>query len=510
MIKVVDNLLNRITMYRLAAYYLAGLIAIAALLSFAHVLPYDPFALLFTTGFLIAVSWIANTIFARVFRAPANVESSYITALILALIVNPLSGYPDLVVIAWIAVLAMASKYILAIRGKHVFNPAAIAVTITALFLNQTASWWIGSAPMLPFVVVGGLLLVRKLRRTGLVLSFLLSAAVTSVLLSALAGSDMVTTVREMLAGSPLLFFAFVIITEPLTMPPTQSLQYVYGVLTGFLFSPQVHVGSFYITPELAMVLGNVFSYAVSPKQKLVLMLRDATRIHLGGDLWDFVFTPSRQFSYAPGQYMEWTLGHSAPDSRGNRRYFTLASSPTEKNLRLGIKFPTDASTFKQSMLAMDKNSSIVAAQLAGDFTLPRDRRQKIVMIAGGIGITPFRSMIKYLIDTQPRERREVVLFYANRTVEDIVYRDVFDTAWQLLGIKTIYTLTDKTRVPKYWNGAVGHITAEMIKKEAPDYATRLFYLSGPNAMVTSFEETLVRMGVSERQIKKDFFPGFA
>ena len=81
MIKAIDNLLNRITMYRLAAYYLAGLIAIAALLSFAHVLPYDPFALLFTTGFLIAVSWIANTIFARVFRAPANVESSYITAL---------------------------------------------------------------------------------------------------------------------------------------------------------------------------------------------------------------------------------------------------------------------------------------------------------------------------------------------------------------------------------------------------------------------------------------------
>ena len=84
-----------------------------------------------------------------------------------------------------------------------------------------------------------------------------------------------------------------------------------------------------------------------------------------------------------------------------------------------------------------------------------------------------------------------------------------FDAARQQLGIKTIYTLTDKTRAPKYWNGAVGHITPEMIKKEAPDYANCLFYLSGPNAMVTSFEETLVRMGVSERQIKKDFFPGF-
>ncbi len=508
MIKAIDNLLNRVTMYRLVAYYLAGLIAIAVLLSFAHILPYDPFALLFTTGFLIAVSWLTNALFARVFRVPANVESTYITALILALIVNPLSGYPDLLVIGWIGVLAMASKYILAIGGKHVFNPAAIAVTITAVFLSQTASWWIASGPMLPFVLIGGVLLVRKLRRGGMVFSFFISALITSVLLSALAGSDVAMTVREMLTASPLLFFGFVIITEPLTMPPTQSLQYGYGALTGFLFSPQVHFGSFYITPELAMVLGNVFSYLVSPKQKLVLTLRDATRIHLGADLWDFVFTPSRRLSYAPGQYMEWTLGHADPDSRGNRRYFTLASSPTENNLRVGIKFPSNASTFKQSMLAMDQNSSIVAAQLAGDFTLPSDRSQKIVMIAGGIGITPFRSMIKYLVDMH--ERRDVVLFYANRAIEDIVYRDVFDAARQKLGIKTIYTLTDKTRAPKYWNGALGHITPEMIRKEAPDYANCLFYLSGPNSMVTSFEETLVRMGVSERQIKKDFFPGFA
>ncbi|MCL4505810.1 MAG: RnfABCDGE type electron transport complex subunit D [Chloroflexi bacterium] len=504
--KHIDNWLNRITMYSLAAYYLVFLLVVATLLSFAHILPIDPWALLFTTGFLIAVCWLTNTIFAKAFGVPANVESSYITALILALIITPLTGYPDLVTIGWIAVLAMASKYIIAIRGKHLFNPAAFAVALTALTLNQTASWWVGSGPMLPFVLIGGVLLVRKLRRWGMVASFFAATLLTSLALTALAGSDLIVTLQQMLVASPLLFFAFVILTEPLTMPPTRRLQIVYGALVGFLFSPQVHFGSFYITPELAILMGNCFSYLVSPKQKLVLTLKD--KIHLGSDLWDFIFVPSRPLSYAPGQYMEWTLDHPEPDSRGNRRYFTLASSPTENNLRVGIKFPADASSYKQALLSMDGATRIAAAQLAGDFTLPRNPRHKCVLIAGGIGITPFRSMIKYLLDRN--ERRPITLFYAARTINDIVYHDVFNTARLKLGIRTIYTLTDRNRVPTTWKGGVGHISAEIIRSEAPDYQECVFYLSGPNAMVTEFEQTLIEMGVHRRQIKKDFFPGFA
>src|SRR5205085_5550052 len=108
------------------------------------------------------------------------------------------------------------------------------------------------------------------------------------------------------------------------------------------------------------------------------------------------------------------------------------------------------------------------AGQLAGDFTLPRDLRQKCVFIAGGIGITPFRSMIKYLLDKH--QRRPIVIFYINRTVSDVVYRDVLDKAQQLLGIKTIHMLTDKTKVPTGWSGKVGYINGRMFKAEVPDY----------------------------------------
>src|SRR5258708_25269630 len=85
---------------------------------------------------------------------------------------------------------------------------------------------------------------------------------------------------------SPLVFFAGVILTEPLTTPPTRNLQIVYGAMVGFLFSPAVHFGPVYITPELAILIGNVFSYLVSPKVKLILKLRE--RVQIAPDTYDF------------------------------------------------------------------------------------------------------------------------------------------------------------------------------------------------------------------------------
>jgi ferredoxin-NADP reductase len=506
--KVIDDALNTITMYRLVLYYLIGLIGVALVLSFLGILPYDPFGLFFSAVFLTFVCWVTNTIFARTFKVPTNMESAYISALILALIITPLSGFQDLWFLGWAGVWAMASKYILAINGKHLFNPVAFAVALTALTLNQTASWWVGSGPMLAFVLAGGLLIVRKTRRSDQVFSFLGTAIVTTLTLTFISRGDLVAALQNIVMYSPLVFFAGVILTEPLTTPPTSKLQIMYGVIVGFLFSPQVHFGPIYLTPELAILIGNVYSYLVSPKAKLILKLKEKTQI--APDTYDFVFVPNRKLAFAPGQYMEWTLGNDHPDSRGNRRYFTLASSPTENTLRVGIKFydRKQSSTFKKAMLSMNGAKEIVASQLAGDFVLPEDPRQKCVVIAGGIGITPFRSMIQYLLDTQ--QRRPIVLFYANKMAADVVYKDVFDRAQQQLGIKTIYILTDTKKHPSTWKGRVGYINAQLIKQEAPDYMRCLFYLSGPNSMIESFDTILTSIGVPRSHIKRDFFPGFA
>jgi ferredoxin-NADP reductase len=301
-------------------------------------------------------------------------------------------------------------------------------------------------------------------------------------------------------------FFAFLILTEPLTTPPTHRSRIGYGLLVGFFFTPQVHFGTFYITPELAILIGNVFSYLVSPKTRMVLRLKEKTRI--APDIYDFVFNRSRHFAFVPGQYMEWTLGHDNPDARGNRRYFTLASAPTEKTLRLGVKFNQRSSSFKKALLGMDPGDEIVAAQLAGDFVLPKDHGQKIILIAGGVGVTPFRSMIRYLLDTH--QRWPITLFYANKTINDILYKDVFDRAQRELGIEVVYTVTEAGNLPSYWNGTTGRITPQLIRSKVPDYRGCIFYISGPKGMVDSFKELLTQMHVPGYQIKTDFFSGLA
>ena len=156
----------------------------------------------------------------------------------------------------------------------------------------------------------------------------------------------------------------------------------------------------------------------------------------------------------------------------------------------------------------MNRDTEIVASQLAGDFVLPDDPQQKVVLIAGGIGVTPFRSMIKYLLDN--RQRRPITLFYTATTANDFVYKDVFDRAQLELGIRTVYTVTDDRNLPASWTGKVGRITPELIKTTVPDYRNCIYYLSGPRGMVDSLKDTLRRLGVAGYQIKTDYFAGLA
>jgi ferredoxin-NADP reductase/Na+-translocating ferredoxin:NAD+ oxidoreductase RnfD subunit len=500
----IDYALDRTTMYRLVLYVLLGLIGVAAILAYFGLLAFSPLALLVSAAFLVLMCWAANTLLSWAFDVPPNVESATITGLILTLIIDPVRSPSDLQFLGWAAILAMASKYILAFRGKHFFNPAAIAVVITAFVLGESASWWIGTGSMLPAVLIGGYLIVRKIRLEDMVVTFLIAAVVTVCLVSLSLGVPIASELQQLLVASPLFFFASIMLTEPLTAPPTRDLKRIYAVIVGILIIPQIHIGTLYSTPELALVAGNVFSYFVGPKERVALKLRKKSR--LAPDIVDFVFAPSRPLAFAPGQFIECTLAHPGPDSRGNRRYFTIASSPTEDSIHLGVRFYQRGSTFKRAMYGMDGRTSLLAGQVAGDFTLPRDRGQKLVFIAGGIGITPYRSMLKYLLDT--KQRRDIILIYANRTVNDFVYKDVLSDAQTRLGVKTVFTLTDTSAIPRNWPGYRGRITEQMIQEVVPDYAERVFYLSGPPDMVKAHELVLRDIGVHASRIKKDFFPG--
>jgi len=509
MFNFVDNFLNKITMYRLVLYVLIFFFISAFTLSIFKFLPYTFIDLLVSLLIILIISWISNIIFSYVYKASTNVESVYITALILFFIITPAQGgiYMQFLPLAfWASVWAVASKYIFSIKKKHIFNPAAFALVLTAFTINGSASWWIGTSNMLPFVLLGGFLIVRKIRRTDLLFSFIISSFITIYIFSILNNSNVFNTLFITLKDSAFFFFAFLMLTEPLTAPTTRWLRIIFAVLIGFLFTPALHIGSFYFTPELALIIGNIFAYLVSSKEKLFLRLKK--RISLGVDTYDFIFQKDKNFSFKPGQYMEWTLKHRDPDKRGNRRYFTLASSPTENEIHLGVKFYPEPSSFKNHLLALPIGEEIVASQISGDFVLPKNEKESIVFIAGGIGITPFRSMIKYLLDKH--KKRKIILFYSNKRVSDISYKEIFDRAQSELGIKTIYTITDKDEEIFNTYMKKGLIDSQMIQKEVPDYMNNIFYISGPHAMVNTFKNTLKSMGVHRKNIKIDFFPGFA
>jgi len=503
--KYIDSILDRITMYKLLLYYLLTILAAALVFSSIGSLAYSPVAITLSAGFFVLVCWLVNAVFAWAYKAPSNPESSILTGLILALIITPTPSMHGLIFFAAAGGLAIASKYILAINNKHIFNPAAIAVVLTAFGPQQSASWWVGSTVLLPFVVIGGLLVVRKIRRLRMVSAFFVIALATTSLLALLGHKDVGATVQATLLHSSLFFLGFAMLTEPLTSPSRWANQRWYILLVGVFFAPQLHIGGLYTTPELALVIGNLASFLMTPRVKTLLRLRE--RLMWGRVTEDFIFVPEKKFNYQPGQYVELTLPHAETDSRGSRRYFTLASSPTEATLQIGIRFYDKGSSFKKALRAASELTAISAGQLGGEFTLSKDPHQKLAFIAGGIGVTPFRSMVKYLDDTD--DPRPVTLLYGERTVQDIAYSDVFEAARQHVGTKIIYVINDEN-APTSSKVRQGTITPELIQTELPDYSERLFYVSGPPTMVRAIKKMLLGLGVARKNIKVDFFSGYA
>jgi glycine betaine catabolism B len=503
--KYIDTLIDRITMYRLLLYYLTAILCIAMFFGAVGWLSYSPYSIAISATLFVGICYGVNYIFAKLYNTPTNSESSILTGLILALIVSPITSPGGLTFIVAAAGLAMASKYILAIRNKHIFNPAAVAVVLTALGPQESASWWVGATVLAPFVIIGGLLIARKIRRSSMVYTFLATALASTAIFAALAHKDVGLVLQTTLLHSSLFFLAFIMLTEPWTSPTTRIKRYIYAAIVGVFFAPALHIGTVYSTPELALVIGNIAAFVMSPMVKTKLLI--GKRRFYGEDTEDIELIPERAFSYQPGQYIEMTFPHSAADRRGMRRYFTLASSPTEHNLRLGIRYYNHGSTFKKNLKSLSSDAPISVGQLGGDFVLPKDNTQKLAFIAGGIGITPFRSMIKYLSDTN--DMRSVTLLYGERSTNDIAYSDIFEEARRKVAVDTTYITAAPTNIESDFV-KTGRIDQNIIRSQIPDYTKRIFYVSGPQPMVRSIKKILLQLGIPKNHIKLDYFPGYA
>jgi ferredoxin-NADP reductase len=506
MFNYIDNLLNSITMYRLVMYGLLALAGIAIILSAAGLISYSPLTLFTSLFTLTASGYAANWICAKLYKVASNFDSVIITSLILFFVMYPAATAKEFGALVAASSIAMASKYVLAIHKRHIFNPAALAAFVVSVSGLGFAVWWIGTPYMLPLVLIGGLLIVRKNRRMQLFLSAVAASFVVIAIVGLINTYPLTAILWQHTISWPIIFFASVMITEPITMPPTTKLRVIYGLFVGGLSSLPFSLGPIHNTPEFSLLLGNIFAYTVSLKRRLVLTLN--TRTEIAKDTYEFTFKVDPPLKYTPGQYLEWTLPHAQPDDRGIRRYFTISSSPTEPELKIGVKFnPAKSSSFKSHLLNMSSTEYMYAGQLGGDFTLNGHENEKLVFMAGGIGITPFRSMLQQLLDTN--RKQDIVLFYSNRTSQDIAYTELLKRAEQQINLRTVLSISDEP-YPANWPGETGFVNIEMIKRHVPDFTERTFYLSGPNAMVEAYKKMLINIGVSRSKIITDYFPGFA
>lgn len=214
-----------------------------------------------------------------------------------------------------------------------------------------------------------------------------------------------------------------------------------------------------------------------------------------------FWFRPEREFRFTAGQFTELTLPHANPDDRGIKRWFTISSSPNDELISITTRFfGKDASSFKKKLFSIEPGFEVDLAEAMGDFVLPKLITTPIVYVAGGIGITPMHSMMKWL--TQTGEERPVKLLWSVRTEDDILFQDLIAAA----GIEATISVSDPSPA---WGGERGQLTAEKILGLEPIDDDTLIYLSGPEPMLEALEVDLKKHGVQKRQLVTDFFPGY-
>ncbi len=191
----------------------------------------------------------------------------------------------------------------------------------------------------------------------------------------------------------------------------------------------------------------------------------------------------------------------------GNRwlkRYLSISSSPTEKGYVEFTKKLTD-SDFSKELNSLEPGNSVKIQYPMGNFTL-QDPKDKILFLSGGIGITPIRSICKYVVDT--KSGQDIVLLYGNQSARDIVFKDDFtEMAQQYPKLRVVHILCEPS---PGMDCRIGLINKDIITKEVPDYMMRKFYICGPPAMVEAMKKIITKeLMIPEDRIITENFQGY-
>lgn len=217
-------------------------------------------------------------------------------------------------------------------------------------------------------------------------------------------------------------------------------------------------------------------------------------------DVKSFKFTRPSFFDYKAGHFMFITIKMGKEEAR---KPFSISSSPTESDF---IEFTKKLTghRFSNALDTLEVGGWAKVAGPFGEFTFEGEY-EKIVMLSGGVGITPLRSICRYCTDMQLYTK--ITLLYGNRSERDIIFRDEFkEMQQQNKNLRVVFSVDQAS---KSWSGYTGIIDAEMIKREIPDYIRRVFYTCGPPAMVKAMEDLLQHLNVPDGNIKAENFAGY-
>lgn len=221
---------------------------------------------------------------------------------------------------------------------------------------------------------------------------------------------------------------------------------------------------------------------------------------------WTFYFEPVSQYSYFAGQFCDLIIDLKYPDLRSNVRTCSMSSSPTEKYL--AFTFTIRDTGYKLSLMEMVEGEVVEITEPVGRMILETHDSEQYLMIAGGIGVAPYRSMLKYIHDT--KINKNVDLLYSDKTILELAYWEEFEQFNLSNYLNIQYTLTRHKSEDGEWFGGTGRIDKyKMSEFLAEKYHASTIMICGPTLMVKSMLEIFRTLDLPRNKLLFELFTGY-
>lgn len=220
-----------------------------------------------------------------------------------------------------------------------------------------------------------------------------------------------------------------------------------------------------------------------------------------------FYFSRPAAFSFKAGQSVRIRLiAPQETDSGGDSRIFSIASAPHETDLMIATRMRDTA--YKRTLTAMPLGTTLELIGPSGDMVLENSSRQPLVFLAGGIGITPFLSMVRHA--SHSRLEQNILLFYGNRRPEDAPFlNELGKMGRHNPHFRFIALVSEPENSARPWKGETGMIRRALIEQHVPDLKAAIYYFAGPPAMTEAVHKMLEELGIAAQAMRSEKFTGY-